>query len=720
MSKRSIKLLRIVSISSIVFLTSIMLFFLTDVFTFLENKSYDFRVRLFASSRAPSEEIAVVVLDQDSLDWAQRELGWSWPWPRSAYGDIVRFFDLGDAYSVTFDVLYTEPSVYGEDDDGDFAEAAEDFGGVVQTVFFSQQYGNTDTWPEDTKESIFMFGAKELDSDIDIFNSTEKALFPISEIRQTAAMLGNITSVTDSDGVIRRYSFFDSFDGRLIPSLALASCTARQDTVVSIKEDWKTYQKTNTTTLHPFNFSIPGRATDRFLLRYRSSIDSYIPYSARDILESYYAIKSGDEPLLEAESFENNYVFFAFYAPGLFDIGATPISTNYPGAGVHITALDNLLQNDFIIPVSLINTIVLMLLASVFACAIQQISFKASIICIPVGVLILSFYVCYGYNIGYHIPYIAPMFALLLSFTVSLLHSYNTEYKQKRFISSTFKQYLSPAVIDKLVENPDSVKLGGELKDLSIFFSDIEGFTSISETMSPESLTEFLNEYLSAMSDIILDSGGTIDKYEGDAIIAFWNAPLNQNDHAKRAIEAAVACQNKLTKINTELAKKVGKPIKMRIGINTGSAVVGNMGSKSRFDYTMIGDTVNLCARLEGLNKQFGTFTMCSEQNMKESIKAKTSLVFRELGKVMVVGKNDCITIYEPMSKDDYNNNSLLFNTFSEGLEHFYAGKLTQAISVFETIQDDDVVAKKYIQKCMELLIDTDAIKDGIWRATAK
>ncbi len=709
--KRTLRFLCI-SLSIVILIT--LLYTQTSIFTFLENKSYDFRVRLFSNSGKPSEDITVVVLDQDSLDWAQNELGWSWPWPRSAYGDIVRYFDLGDAYSVTFDVLYTESSVYGEADDEDFAQASKDFGGVVQTVFFSDQYGNTDTWPVDTKGSKFYYGKRT--NGIQEVSVSTNALFPILEIRQSASSIGSITSTTDTDGVIRKYTFFELFPENIVPSLALASLTGRDNERIELNYD----VAENKTYIGDDGITIPGTPYDEILLRYRNSIDSYIPYSARDILESYYAIEKGQEPLLEAESFENNYVFFAFYAPGLFDIGATPISTNYPGAGVHITALDNLLQNDFIVPLSIPISILMILLASIFACIIQQVSFKASIVCVPLGILLLSAIAGIGYVRGFHIPYVAPLFALVFSFAVSLLVSYNTEYKQKRFISSTFKQYLSPAVIDKLIENPDSVKLGGELKDLSIFFSDIEGFTSISETMTPETLTEFLNEYLSAMSDIILESGGTIDKYEGDAIIAFWNAPLNQDDHAKRAIEAAVACQSKLEEINTELEKRVGKPIKMRIGINTGSAVVGNMGSKNRFDYTMIGDTVNLCARLEGLNKQFGTYTMCSESTMKKAVEDGTDLHFRELARVMVVGKNEAIRVYEPMKNAEYDKNSLQIKTFSEGLELFYKGNLTEAVSVFETIQGSDTVAKKYIEKCMELLIDKDSIKDGIWRSREK
>ena len=193
---------------------------------------------------------------------------------------------------------------------------------------------------------------------------------------------------------------------------------------------------------------------------------------------------------------------------------------------------------------------------------------------------------------------------------------YTTEGRQKLFIKNAFKQYLSPAVIEELIQHPERLKLGGERRVLSIFFSDLEGFTGISEGLEPEELTALLNEYLSAMTDIIQEEGGTVDKYEGDAIIAFWNAPLLQPDHAERCVRAALRCQEKLAEMRPAFRERIGKDLRMRIGINSGPAVVGNMGSHTRFDYTMLGDAVNLAARLEGINKQFGTYTILSQATL--------------------------------------------------------------------------------------------------------
>ena len=218
----------------------------------------------------------------------------------------------------------------------------------------------------------------------------------------------------------------------------------------------------------------------------------------------------------------------------------------------------------------------------------------------------------------------------------AVILNYATEGRKKAFIKKAFRHYLSPAVIERILEDPSQLKLGGERKELTILFSDLEGFTTISEKLDPENLTSLLNLVLSDMTEIILDEGGTLDKYEGDAIIAFWNAPIDQPDHAERACRAALKCQQKIRERQEEYSSKAGAPIRMRIGINTGAVVVGNMGSAKRFDYTVLGDAANLASRLEGANKFFGTRIMVSEQTWK-----KTSGRFagRRLGLVRVAGE---------------------------------------------------------------------------------
>jgi adenylate cyclase len=261
------------------------------------------------------------------------------------------------------------------------------------------------------------------------------------------------------------------------------------------------------------------------------------------------------------------------------------------------------------------------------------------------------------------------------------------------------------------------LKLGGERRTLSIFFSDLEGFTSISEGLAPEELTALLNDYLSAMTDIIQEEGGTVDKYEGDAIIAFWNAPLEVPEHATRAVRAALRCQADLAKMRIGFKKRIGKDMFMRIGINTGPAVVGNLGSHTRFDYTMLGDAVNLAARLEGVNKQFGTYTMIS-QSTRDLL--QDALAVRELARVAVVGRKEPVTVYEPLFAEEYEVRKDALKTFAKGLAFFYKGDFSTALEIFSTIQNLDPAAAAYANKC-QMLIETQPQNwQGVWVMTSK
>lgn len=670
------------------------------VFQRLENILYDSRMVHTASYNRPSDEIAVILVDQDSIDWANQELGWSWPWERKAYGQIVDFFNLGNAAAVTFDVLFTEPSVYGPEDDATFAQFCSDYGRVVQTVFFDQQHGNKTEWKESAPLPPVSFGNEF---------GTEPMLFPIDEISKTTAVLGSITSTSDSDKTIRRASAYRKYGSYYIPTLGLAPLFAAgeetPDPLIEPKE---------------------GR-----YLRFQNSLENYVPYSAGQILQSYYAIQEGKEPLLEPKMFEDMYVFFGFYAPGLFDICSTPISATYPGVGVHITFLDNYLQDSFLKPSPFFVLVILVLISAILGSVpisvaemfrIKHFNVFIATLCF---LFICVFFVGIGYTsfaMGNIIPMVSPLSSLVLSFIVAVIVSYRQEGRQRRYIKAAFKQYLSPAVIDDLISHPERLSLGGTRRRISIYFSDVQGFTGISENLAPEELTALLNDYLSAMTDIILESGGTIDKYEGDAIIAFWNAPVEQSDHSRRALEAAVACQKKLDEIRHDLEVRAKKTFKMRIGINTGDAVVGNMGSRSRFDYTMLGDAVNLASRLEGLNKEFGTYCMCSHSTKQEAEACGIKLKFRELARATVVGKKEPVVVYEPMSLDEYEKRQQILREFDKGLRYFYSGNFQQAKDIFYALQTQDEVSSRYYLKCKELLNSPPNMESwkGIWIASSK
>ena len=235
--------------------------------------------------------------------------------------------------------------------------------------------------------------------------------------------------------------------------------------------------------------------------------------------------------------------------------------------------------------------------------------------------------------------------------------------------------------------------------------------------MAPEVLTTFMNEYYSSMTEIIHEEGGTLKGYEGDSIIAFWNAPLEVPDHAVRVVKAALRCQERLAGMRQGWKARTGKDVFVRIGINTGEAVVGNMGSRKRFDYSMLGDEVNLAARLEGVNKVFGTFTI-----MSRSTRKLLGDIFsaRELARVAVVGRSQPVTIYEPMFHEEYERRKDALESFAQGLDMFYHGDFCKALEIFSRIEEGDQAAAAYVRKCRSFMGSPPKDWEGVWVMTSK
>lgn len=294
--------------------------------------------------------------------------------------------------------------------------------------------------------------------------------------------------------------------------------------------------------------------------------------------------------------------------------------------------------------------------------------------------------------------------AVMLGYISSIGYQYFTESKQKKVIKGIFSFYVNKEVVDKMLENPDAVRLGGEKTELSVMFSDLSGFTTISEMLSPEDLVKLLNEYLGAMTDIIMAEGGTVDKYIGDAIMAFWGAPIHQDDHALRACRAIMKQQEKLSQLQGGWMERGLPKLIARFGLNTGNMVVGNMGSSTRFNYTVMGDSVNLAARLEPANKEFDTFVMISEFTQA---KVKNEFLTRQLDLLQVKGKTKPVTVFELMADrataPNLKHLEQVAATYSDGLNFYYEQQWDKAIDKFKStlsIDPNDGPSKTYIHRC--------------------
>ncbi|BCS87994.1 CHASE2 domain-containing protein [Pseudodesulfovibrio sediminis] len=668
----------------------------------LEAVTFDLRARVLSRPGISTDDIRIILLDQKSLDWSKEQFGLGWPWPRQAYVPLVDFCREAGVAALAFDVVFTEPSVYGVNDDAALADAFKKMGRVTLAADFARKDGSATAWPDYIPAPLF-----PLAGDTTLYTSPV-ATFPIQDLAVGITGVGNVNVSPDADTIYRRIPLLIKFDDRYAPSLPLSAALMAEPLSITLAPTSVTIGST------PIPVTNKGEA----ILNYRGK-NAYKAYSAASIMESGMRMADGQESLVDLNDFTGKYVFFGFSATGLFDLRPTPLGGVSPGVLINATALDNMLSGDFMYPmelrVDILTTILFALLAGLSVTLFRNlwltIAASGVTLALPVGFAMGTYY--YGIWSGMAVQLASCFTALFLAGAIK----YATEGRQKRFIKSAFKQYLSPKVIDQLLANPDKLTLGGERRELTIFFSDLEGFTSISEGLNPEELTSVLNDYLTAMTNIIQSTGGTVDKYEGDAIIAFWNAPVDQPDHALRGVCAALDCQQKLAEMRPELFKRTGKSFHMRIGLNTGPAVVGNLGSHDRFDYTMLGDSVNLAARLESVNKQFATYTMISRATL-EQLHGKVPV--RELSCLRVVGKDQAVVVYEPMTEKDYEEKKEVLHIFSRGLEHFYAGDFEKGRETFASIAEKDPAASRYEAKCRMLAKNPPSLWDGVWSMTSK
>ncbi|MFP4430468.1 MAG: CHASE2 domain-containing protein [Spirochaetaceae bacterium] len=677
----------------------------------IEYRTWDSRVRFFAEKAEQHEDIAMILLDQDSLDWTEENFGFSFPWPREIYAYIVGYLERAGIKALAMDVLFVDPSVYGVYDDEQLGNALSTLPNDVFALFLGEETGNATAWPESVPQpEIAIDGLAELPESTREALSYPRGLFPIPEIAENASFLANVQNPQDSDGVFRRGPVFSLFDEVVVPGLGLATYLMGNDLADNLS--------VVPGELNVGNQVVPLDKEGNLVLRFKDRGESRT-YGAAAVLNSELQLREGGTPDIDPANFAGKYVFFGFSAPGLLDLRPTPLNPTTPGVEVHANLLDNLLTGDgmrLIKPPAVATAI---FLVAVMVGIVGSVVTGAGMTALLYGIVIpLPVFASFGaYAAGLWLPLVAIELGAVLSLIGSNVVNYATEGRQKRFIKGAFSQYLSPAVIDQLISHPERLQLGGERRELSIFFSDLQGFTSISESLSPEELTTLLNDYLSAMTDIIQEEGGTIDKYEGDAIIAFWNAPLLLEDHGVRGVRAAVRCQQKLAELRPEFARRSGKELHMRIGMNSGPAVVGNMGSRVRFDYTMLGDAVNLAARLEGINKQFGTYTMISEATRTL---AGDAFACREISRVRVVGKNLPVVVYEPMTREEFARRRGHLEVFDRGRNAFYRGNFAEALAAFQEIADVDPPAEKYAVKCRPLVESTPGDWDGVWNMTEK
>ncbi|MFI5252912.1 MAG: CHASE2 domain-containing protein [Bacteroidota bacterium] len=695
----------------------------------LEYSTLDMRFQRRGTTTIPPESLKVIILDisESSI----KALPDRFPWPHWYYAHVLRNLKRAGALGVGIDVTFDQPDANNPKSDQEMIEAIRE------------------------TKILALAGKTEIASEI--YSIQEKDYGNI--FYGADSSIGIVYVPHDEDGLLRRYT--------PIVATRNAGEMERQDRfpTLSFAVLNKVYHQPPSVTAEdlPGEFLYMGKhipkADDATIyVNYYGPNNTFkhIPFS--DVIDdsSFQTVdeknigadvNTFDDPdipgYLQSGYFKNKIVLIGSTMPEDHDLFPVPIGLGKRvgdnlmyGVEIHANVIENVLDNNFLTrEPKWIDTVFIFLLTGLTFSVVSIIKhakmrYHAINEIIGVGfvfaewgaIIYVSLHLFEGSN--YVTIVTNPMYAVGLGYLGATVYNYLIERRQKNLIKNMFTQYLNPAVVNQLVENPDSLRLGGERKKLTVFFSDIASFTSLSEKLSPENLVALLNEYLSAMTEIIFAHGGTLDKFEGDAIMAFWGAPIEQPDHALRACKASLKMQEELVLIR-ERWKKEGKPdLYVRIGLNTGDMLVGNMGGAGRFDYTVIGDNVNLASRLEGANKQYKSSIMMGQATYEE---IKSHVIARELDMLVVVGKTEPVKVYELFGLTENGiapEVTKFLQLYHNGLQLHRQQKWEEAISSFEqslTLRPGDYPAQIYIERSrLYQMAPPPENWDGVFKLTSK
>ena len=623
----------------------------------LDNQAYDVRLNLTLPENV-EKQVVIVDIDEKSLAVIGR-----WPWNRDVMAKILdQLFDHYKIKEIGFDIVFAEADI---DEGGRLLEEMSK-GVLKNNTAFQKEYKKVmKSLQRDIIFAESLEGRKTIMGFVmDINTAVGKLPQPVAEldresldklsfikpkgytanldIFQEKAYSGGFfdNPMIDDDGVFRRVPLVQEYDGKLYESFALALArtalgSPRIELVVESSDDNSTLfmEGINIGEIH-----IPVDDKTGALVPYiglQKSFD-YIP--AIDVLNK----------TIDISRLENKIAIFGTSATGLLDMRTTPLDTLFPGVEIHANIVQGILDQRimqmpgygatleilmlFILGVSL--TFIIPLLSPLFGLSVS----------IATVLLIIGLNL-YAWSNQTVLPIASPIFLTILIFILNMTYGFFIESRGKRHLAKLFGQYIPPELVNEMSESIAEINLEGEMREMSVLFSDVRGFTSISENMEPEELTKFINAFLTPITGIIHRERGTIDKYMGDAVMAFWGAPLKDDHHALNAMTAAVKMIERMEALTSEFEAKGWPPIKVGVGVNTGRMNVGNKGSEFRVDYTILGDAVNLGSRLEGLTKNYGVDIIVGESTKH----AVPEFEYRELDRVRVKGKLDSVSIYEPI-----------------------------------------------------------------------
>ena len=623
-------------------------------FEIVELKTYDWRMAYTARPETARSDIVLVAIDEASLRSLQPNAG-RWPWPRVVHSFVIDYLARAGAKLIVYDVNFAEPdtragftmgdaTVSGAESDGQLIESVRKAGNVVLVADASFE-GETANPPE--VPTAFRLDAPGILERSVIFP-------PFQALATAAAALGHSLFLFDRDGPIRHTVPLVRARGGVLPSLGIVAAMRAAGIAAgavrlegqtlhvgtrTMQLAWNTVQTTKGPERHVWgliNFRGPAFPRDR----------TYKSYSFFDLLYANEQIQAGVKPDLDPALFRDKIVFVGVTASGLADTFETPFSLGaMPGAQVHAAVADDVLSGRFLDQVEDWIRIV-----GVVVCAIA-VGLVSTLL--PAWWATAASLVFVGAVAGYATHFFAhgnwynlsqPVLASSVALFGGVGYQYFVEGREKRKMKRLFGQYVSKDVYEQLVADPTRARLGGARREMTVLFSDIRGFTSVSERGEPEAIVDTLNEYFTRMVEIVFAHHGTLDKFVGDMVMALFGAPLDDPQHADHAVAAALEMIDALAALNRKWAAEGRPALDIGIGISTGPMIAGNIGSEAIMSYTVIGDAVNLGARLESLNKEYGTRIIISDAT-KDRLTGRYTL--RSLGDVVVKGKTRPVAIFE-------------------------------------------------------------------------
>lgn len=640
-----------------------------DWMEFQDHKIYD---ELLTRSRPVVRSRLPLVVDIDEASLAAYG---QWPWPRYRVALLLGLLRNAGAAAVGLDIVFAEPdrsspgAITGqlfrdlkvEAEVTGLPEALRDYDRVLADMLGSGpfalgyflHFGAVSAALNPAKEQACALppprlavmadpGAKPL---ADCLPEASRIICPLPLLARTAPAAGFINARPDRDNIVRRSPLVLGYQGEPLPSLALATVMEAfkvKNAVLRLTAGGLKSLSLRSESLG--TRVIPLDATGQALLNFRGPSGAFPHLSAADILAGR----------IKPETLRGRIVFIGTSAAALRDLRASPLDQNMPGVEVHATIADMIAADDFLrrpdwAPgLELTALIVLGLLsAGLLAYA------RAAVLLLPFAALAAGIWYGAALVLAQGRMYVSPLCPLLvlaLNFACLTFLKFWREERQKRYLHGAFSRYVAPAVVARLVANPKALTLSGEEREVTILFSDVRGFTSISERLSPTQVAELLHRYFTPMTRIIVSRLGTMDKFIGDAIMAFWNAPLDVPDHPAQAVTAALAMAARLDQLNQAFRKDFGFAIASGIGLHRGRVRVGNFGSEDLFDYTVIGDAVNLASRLESLTKFYGVRILATD-SIREA--AGQAAAFEEIDRVRVKGKAAAVTLYAVLSREE-------------------------------------------------------------------